>query len=146
MFDFYAKLTNIWNNLPVETGPIVEVEGTTFPYPKERPFIKGTLQGADGSLFAFMSFAIGMHTYQKDVLLNQQLSVLTFIQVTPDQWMFTISQRATKGTVAYPMMCCGHTIDMAEKLSKGEPAEHHLIDADGDQVLVQMKPLDLVLN
>lgn len=146
MFDFYARLTHLWNNLPVETGPVIEVEGTTFRYPKETPFIKGTLQHTNGALFNFMSFAVGVHTYEKDALLNSQPSVVSFIQTSPDQWVFTISEKSTHGTVAFPMLCCSHTIDLAERLSIGESSETHMLDADGTQVTIEMKPLELLMN
>ena len=141
-------ILEIWEKLPKEELQYaLKVGRHSFEYPKATPYIKGVFLTPDMLYqLRFMSFCVGVHTYERDVLHDSHPAVITFYQTADGRWLFSMSESATEATFADPMPCCFHAIELAQKLAAGETADMHVTDADGAMLTVQMKPLELVVN
>ena len=137
----------IWNNLKAESEYVLPVGDHSFDYPKESPYVKGVFNNPRiGSQMRFMSFPVGVHTYETGTLLHSQPAVITFYQVGEAQWLFAMSESAQRATFQYPQICCHHAVDLAKKLAKGEEAEMRITDGDGVPLVAKVRPLALDLN
>jgi len=137
---------DIWNNLTVEGDPVILNEIKPFECTQKTPFVKGLFNNPDvlGNRARFMCVRVAMRTYSGEELLDEGLATLNFFQVNEMQWGYAMADGGTYGTFRNAIFVCRHTVELIERLVRGEDGEAMVVAVDDEQLVVKMRPAELL--